>query len=164
MECTLDFVALERVVKSGLLFLGANALAHLCLRNRPEAWIDGRPRRTPVHDDELLAQVRKQTAQLLSFGYRRACALLNRQQTAGDLSRVKHKRVYRVKACAMACCCQKHPEANNRVTCIRARSRSLSSDQCWCPDGFETKCNYGPTVTAIFAKDGCDREMPIEAV
>ena len=85
--------------------------------------------------------------------------MINRQHSADDLSRVKHKRVYRLKARAMACC-QKHPEANNRVTWIKARSRSLSSDQRWCSDGFETKCDYGQTITATFAKDGCDREIP----
>ena len=77
----------------------ALARSHICsLRSRPEAWIDGRTGRTPVHDEQLLAQVREHIAQLPSYGYRRACALLNRQRTASDLSRVNHKRVYRLMA------------------------------------------------------------------
>ena len=34
-----------------------------------------------------------------------------------------------------------------------------SSDQRWCSDGFEIKCDSGQTVTATFAKDCCDREI-----
>jgi putative transposase len=34
-----------------------------------------------------------------------------------------------------------------------------SSDQRWCFDGFEIKCDSGETVTATFAKDCCDREI-----
>jgi putative transposase len=34
-----------------------------------------------------------------------------------------------------------------------------TSDQRWCSDGFEIKCDSGETVTATFAKDCCDREI-----
>ena len=77
----------------------ALARSHICnLRTRPDTWLDRRTGRTPVHDEALLAQVREHIAQLPSYGYRRACALLNRQRTASDLSRVNHKRVYRLMA------------------------------------------------------------------
>jgi hypothetical protein len=33
------------------------------------------------------------------------------------------------------------------------------SDQRWCSDGFEIKCDSGQTVTATFAKDCCDHEI-----
>ena len=34
-----------------------------------------------------------------------------------------------------------------------------SSEQRWCSDGFEIKCDSGQTVTAAFTKDCCDREI-----
>jgi len=33
------------------------------------------------------------------------------------------------------------------------------SDQRWCSDGFEIKCDSGEIVTTTFAKDCCDQEI-----
>ena len=52
------------------------------LRNRPALWVDGRTERTPHGDDQLLADIREQITELPSYGYRRACALVNRQRTS----------------------------------------------------------------------------------
>ena len=48
------------------------------LRSRPASWVDGRTERTPGGDDQLLADIREQITELPSYGYRRACALVNR--------------------------------------------------------------------------------------
>ena len=67
---------------------------------RDEAWTDGRRHRKPCGDAELLAELRQEIAELPSYGYRRACALVNRQRAARGAPRVNAKRVYRVMAAA----------------------------------------------------------------
>ena len=52
------------------------------LSRRDDSWTDGRRRRTPKGDAQLLAELRQEIAQLPSYGYRRACALVNRQRSA----------------------------------------------------------------------------------
>ena len=46
----------------------------------------------------MLAELRQEIAELPSYGYRRACALVNRQRSAKDDVQVNAKRVYRVMA------------------------------------------------------------------
>ena len=70
------------------------------LLGRDEDWTDGRSHRTPTDDAGLLAELRQEIAQLPSYGYRRACALVNRQRAAQGAPKVNAKRVYRVMAAA----------------------------------------------------------------
>ena len=126
------------------------------LTSRPSSWLDGRTRRTPQDDSELLAEIREQIAELPSYGYRRACALVNRQRPAAR--RVNPKRVYRV----MAGNGLLLPKAPKRAHSSRPHHGTVAvatSDIRWCSDGFEIKCDSGETVTATFAKDCCDREI-----
>ena len=58
------------------------------LLGRDDGWTDGRSHRTPSDDEELLDELRQAIAQLPSYGYRRACALVNRQRTARDAPRL----------------------------------------------------------------------------
>lgn len=46
------------------------------LLRRSDAWVDGRKHRTPSDDASLLAELKLQIADLPSYGYRRACALV----------------------------------------------------------------------------------------
>jgi len=55
----------------------ARSNVHL-LRARLSSWADGRTQRTPAGDEQLLADIRAQITELPSYGYRRACALVNR--------------------------------------------------------------------------------------
>ena len=64
----------------GLLGL-ARSNVH-ALRGRPVSWVDGRTQRTPRDDEQLLSEIREQTTDLPSYGYRRACALVNRQRAS----------------------------------------------------------------------------------
>ena len=66
--------------------------------NRPQSWVDGRTQRTPGTDEQLLAEIREQIAALPSYGYRRACALVNRERAKVGAARVNPKRTYRVMA------------------------------------------------------------------
>ena len=125
--------------------------------SRPSSWVDGRTQRTPLGDSELLAEIREQITELPSYGYRRACALVNRQRSAGT-PRVNPKRAYRV----MAGNSLLLPKAPKRPHSSRPHNGTVAvaaSNTRWCSDGFEIKCDSGQTVTATFAKDCCDREI-----
>lgn len=128
------------------------------LHHRDETWRDGRTCRTPATDAQLLDEIREQIAELPSYGYRRACALVNRQRSQGDAARVNPKRAYRVMAQAGLLL----PKAPRRRQSSRPHDGVVAvdrSDLRWCSDGFEIKCDSGETVTATFAKDCCDREV-----
>lgn len=128
------------------------------LKHRPASWSDGRKRRTPISDGQLLIELREHIAELPSYGYRRACALVNRSRQAEDKPRVNPKRAYRV----MAAHGLLLPRAPRRRQSSRPHEGTVAvqaSDLRWCSDGFEIKCDSGETVTATFAKDCCDREI-----
>ncbi len=128
------------------------------LLGRGEDWTDGRSDRTPSDDAGLLAELRQEIADLPSYGYRRACALVNRQRTARGAPRVNAKRVYRVMAQA-ALLLPKAPRRRQSARTHEGRIAVSRSDLRWCSDGLEIKCDSGQTVTATFAKDCCDREV-----
>jgi hypothetical protein len=73
----------------------ARSNIHIHLR-RSASWLDGRTGPTPIGDEQLLSDIREQITDLPSYGYRRACALLNRHRASGDAARVSPKRVDRV--------------------------------------------------------------------
>ena len=126
--------------------------------HRSEDGRDARKGRTPASDAQLLAQIREQIADLPSYGYRRACALVNRQRSAQGEERVNPKRAYRVMAQAGLLL----PKAPRRRHSSRKHEGSVAvgrSDLRWCSDGLEIKCDSGETVTATFTKDCCDREV-----
>ncbi|MDB5742962.1 MAG: Integrase catalytic region [Polaromonas sp.] len=126
---------------------------------RAPDWCDGRRARAQAADFELLAELRKHVLELLSYGYRRACALLNRQRMASGLPRVNHKRVYRLMA-GNGLLLPKAPRRRQSSRLHTGKVAANASDQRWCSDGFEIKCDSGQTVTATFAKDCCDRRHP----
>jgi transposase InsO family protein len=128
------------------------------LKHRPASWSDGRTGRTPATDAQLVIDIREQIAELPSYGYRRACTLVNRARRLSDRPHVNPKRVYRV----MANNALLLPRAPRRGQSSRPHEGTVSvlaSDLRWCSDGFEIKCDSGQTVTATFAKDCCDREI-----
>jgi putative transposase len=135
------------------------ARSHIhALKHRPASWVDGRKRRTPACDEQLLIDIREHIGALPSYGYRRACALVNRERMRNDRPRVNPKRVYRV----MAANGLLLPRAPRRRHSSRPHDGTVAvqtSDLRWCSDGFEIKCDSGETVTATFAKDCCDREI-----
>jgi putative transposase len=125
---------------------------------RAPAWRDGRRARVQPADAELLAELRHYVLELPSYGYRRACALLNRQRMASGLPRVNHKRAYRLMA-GSGLLLPKAPLRRQSSRLHTGKVAVNASDQRWCSDGFEIKCGSGQTVTATFAKDCCDREI-----
>ena len=135
----------------------ARSNVHL-LRARLPSWTDGRTQRTPAGDEQLLADIRAQITELPSYGYRRACALVNRHRASVATPRVNAKRVYRVMA-ASGLLLPKAPRRPQSSRRHDGRVMVQTSDTRWCSDGFEIKCDSGETVTATFAKDCCDREI-----
>lgn len=61
-------------------------------------WQGGRSGRMPAQDEALLADLRRHIADLPSYGYRRAGALLNRERRSQGQGAFNHKRIYRVMA------------------------------------------------------------------
>ncbi len=128
------------------------------MRLRSGVWIDRRTQRQPRDDAQLLVEIRQQITELPSYGYRRACALVNRQRRTSGAAAVNAKRVYRVMAGAALLL----PKAPRRPQSSRRHDGKVAvaqSDRRWCSDGFEIQCDSGETVTATFAKDCCDREI-----
>lgn len=124
--------------------------------HRPGDWQDGRNGRTPAQDGALLADLRRHIAELPSYGYRRAGALLNRERRSQGQAALNHKRIYRVMSQHQLLL----PKAPKRRHSSRAHDGQVSvpmSNIRWCSDGFEIKCDSGETVTTTFAKDCCDR-------
>ncbi len=129
------------------------------LHARPESWGDARTRRTePASDAILLDEIKAQITELPTYGYRRACALVNRQRAEAGAQRVNAKRVYRVMA-AHALLLPKAPRRRDSGRPHEGKVAVAHSDMRWCSDGFEIKCDSGQTVTATFTKDCCDREI-----
>lgn len=135
------------------------ARSHIqALKDRPSSWVDGRKNRKPATDALLLHEIKQHIAELPSYGYRRACALVNRGRAAAGADRVNPKRAYRV----MAAHGLLLPKAPRRRLSSRPHDGVVAvrrSDMRWCSAGFEIKCDSGETVTATFAKDCCDREI-----
>lgn len=86
----ISLVARQEGVAASLLFTWRRLDA--------ENWQDGRKGRTPANDETLLANIRRQIAQLPTYGYRRTAALLNRDRRSQGQAPLNHKRIYRLMA------------------------------------------------------------------
>ena len=107
---------------------------------RGPAWRDGRRGRVQATDAQLLAELCEHIAALPSYGYRRAGALLSRQRLASGLPRVNHKRVYRLMA-NNGLLLPKAPRRRQSSRLHMGKVGVNASDQRWCSDGFEIKCD-----------------------
>jgi putative transposase len=137
------------------------ARSHIAnLTTRSADWTDGRTARIsdPAADLKLVDAAKAEIGDLLTYGYRRAGALVNRRRTAAGLAAFNHKRFYRVmKAHALLL-----PKAPKRVVSARVHDGEVAvkeSNRRWCSDGFEIGCDTGEVVTGVFLKDCCDREI-----
>lgn len=126
--------------------------------SRAETWCDGRKRSAQAADADLAALIHSLLQELPTYGYRRVCALVNRDRLACGEPRVNPKRIYRV----MANSAMLLPRAPRKRQSSRQHKGKVMvgrSNLRWCSDGFEIKCDSGQTVTATFLKDCCDREI-----
>jgi putative transposase len=105
----------------------------------------------------LVQEIQQAVAGLPSYGYRRAWALLRREREARGALPVNRKRVYRVMR-EHGLLLARGPRWPQRPRRHDGRVSVDGSDQRWCSDGFEFRCDNGEPVRGTFALDCCDRE------
>jgi len=108
-------------------------------------------------DAEILAAIRTLTDDRPTYGYRRIWALINRQRDNAGLSRLNHKRIYRLMS-QNGLLLQRYTDKppgrahDGQIITIRPNLR-------WTSDGFEIACWNGQSVRVAFTLDTCDREV-----
>ena len=116
-----------------------------------------RGRYQKTEDAGILASIRALTDDRPTYGYRRIWALLNRERQSAGLSRLNHKRIYRLMSqngLLLQRYTGKPPGRahDGQIITIRPNLR-------WTSDGFEIACWNGQSVRVAFALDTCDREV-----
>ncbi|EIF0795090.1 IS3 family transposase [Escherichia coli] len=133
----------------------SRAQLHVILR-RTDDWKDGR-RSRHSDDTDVLLRIHHVIGELPTYGYRRVWALLRRQAELDGMPAINAKRVYRIM--------RQNALLLERKTAVPPSKRAHTgkvavkeSNQRWCSDGFEFRCNNGEKLRVTFALDCCDRE------
>ncbi|WP_260838222.1 IS3 family transposase [Escherichia coli] len=139
----------------------SRAQLHVILR-RTDDWKDGRRSRHSDNTDVLL-RIHHVIGELPTYGYRRVWALLRRQAELDGMPAINAKRVYRIM--------RQNALLLERKTAVPPSKRAHTgkvavkeSNQRWCSDGFEFRCDNGEKLRVTFALDCCDREALYWAV
>ncbi|RZZ04595.1 IS3 family transposase [Escherichia coli] len=133
----------------------SRAQLHVILR-RTDDWKDGR-RSRHTDDTDVLRRIHHVIGELPTYGYRRVWALLRRQAELDGMPAINAKRVYRIM--------RQNALLLERKTAVPPSKRAHTgrvavkeSNQRWCSDGFEFRCDNGEKLRVTFALDCCDRE------
>ncbi|HCX3970398.1 TPA: IS3 family transposase [Escherichia coli] len=133
----------------------SRAQLHVILR-RTDDWMDGRRSRR-TDDTDVLLRIHHVIGELPTYGYRRVWALLRRQAELDGMPAINAKRVYRIM--------RQNALLLERKTAVPPSKRAHTgkvavkeSNQRWCSDGFEFRCDNGEKLRVTFALDCCDRE------
>ncbi|HCF6466061.1 IS3 family transposase [Klebsiella oxytoca] len=133
----------------------SRAQLHVILR-RTDDWKDGR-RSRHTDDTDVLRRIHHVIGELPTYGYRRVWALLRRQTELDGMPAINAKRVYRIM--------RQNALLLERKTAVPPSKRAHTgkvavkeSNQRWCSDGFEFRCDNGEKLRVTFALDCCDRE------
>lgn len=133
----------------------SRAQLHVILR-RTDDWKDGR-RSRHSDDTDVLLRIHHVIGELPTYGYRRVWALLRRQAELDGMPAINAKRVYRIM--------RQNALLLERKTAVPTSKRAHTgkvavkeSNQRWCSDGFEFRCDNGEKLRVTFALDCCDRE------
>jgi transposase InsO family protein len=156
MDCALALIAGGRAVKQVCDVLGvarSNVAARLA---RPATWRDGRSARK-TDDVGLVEEIRLAVADLPSYGYRRVWGMLRREREDRGSVPVNAKRVYRVMR-VHGLLLQRRPSSPRPQRRHDGKVAAAKSNQRWCSDGFEFRCENGEPLRVTFALDCCDRE------
>ncbi|MDN0681983.1 IS3 family transposase [Escherichia coli] len=139
----------------------SRAQLHVILR-RTDDWMDGR-RSRHTDDTDVLLRIHHVIGELPTYGYRRVWALLRRQAELDGMPAINAKRVYRIM--------RQNALLLERKTAVPPSKRAHTgkvavkeSNQRWCSDGFEFRCDNGEKLRVTFALDCCDREALYWAV
>ncbi|EFA7717774.1 IS3 family transposase [Escherichia coli] len=133
----------------------SRAQLHVILR-RTDDWKDGR-RSRHSDDTDVLLRIHHVIGELPTYSYRRVWALLRRQAELDGMPAINAKRVYRIM--------RQNALLLERKTAVPPSKRAHTgkvavkeSNQRWCSDGFEFRCDNGEKLRVTFALDCCDRE------
>ncbi|EHJ7913078.1 IS3 family transposase [Escherichia coli] len=133
----------------------SRAQLHVILR-RTDDWKDGR-RSRHSDDTDVLLRIHHVIGELPTYGYRRVWALLRRQAELDGMPAINAKRVYRIM--------RQNALLLERKTAVPPSKRAHTgkvavkeSNQRWCSDGFEFRCDNGEKLRVTFALDCCNRE------
>lgn len=105
----------------------------------------------------MLERIHGVIGELPTYGYRRVWALLRRQSETLELAVVNAKRVYRI-MCQHALLLGRKPRVPPSARAHTGKVAVAESNQRWCSDGFEFRCDNGEKLRVTFALDCCDRE------
>ncbi|WP_089518779.1 IS3 family transposase [Escherichia coli] len=133
----------------------SRAQLHVVLR-RTDDWMDGR-RSRHTDDTDVLLRIHHVIGELPTYGYRRVWALLRRQAELDGMPAINAKRVYRIMR-QNALLLERKPAVPPSKRAHTGRVAVKESNQRWCSDGFEFRCDNGEKLRVTFALDCCDRE------
>ncbi|WP_377287035.1 IS3 family transposase [Raoultella ornithinolytica] len=133
----------------------SRAQLHVILR-RTDDWKDGR-RSRHTDDTDVLRRIHHVIGELPTYGYRRVWALLRRQTEPDGMPASNAKRVYRIMR-QNALLLERKPAVPPSKRAHTGRVAVKESNQRWCSDGFEFRCDNGEKLRVTFALDCCDRE------
>ncbi|HAV9790344.1 TPA: IS3 family transposase [Escherichia coli] len=133
----------------------SRAQLHVILR-RTDDWKDGR-RSRHTDDTDVLRRIHHVIGELPTYGYRRVWALLRRQTELDGMPAINAKRVYRIMR-QNALLLERKPAVPPSKRAHTGRVAVKESNQRWCSDGFEFRCDNGEKLRVTFALDCCDRE------
>ena len=156
MDCALAIIAGGRPVKQVCEVLGvarSNMTAKLA---RPTDWRDGRAARR-TNDAGLVEEIQHIIAHLPSWGYRRVWGKLRNERENQGAAPVNVKRVYRVMR-VHGLLLERRPMPPRPQRRHEGKVAVAKSNQRWCSDGFEFRCDNGEPLRVTFALDCCDRE------
>ncbi|MDO1694659.1 IS3 family transposase [Escherichia coli] len=133
----------------------SRAQLHVILR-RTDDWMDGR-RSRHTDDTDVLLRIHHVIGELPTYGYRRVWTLLRRQAELDGMPAINAKRVYRIMR-QNALLLERKPAVPPSKRAHTGRVAVKESNQRWCSDGFEFRCDNGEKLRVTFALDCCDRE------
>ncbi|HBV3265940.1 TPA: IS3 family transposase [Escherichia coli] len=133
----------------------SRAQLHVILR-RTDDWMDGR-RSRHTDDTDVLLRIHHVIGELPTYGYRRVWTLLRRQAELDGMPAINAKRVYRTMR-QNALLLERKPAVPPSKRAHTGRVAVKESNQRWCSDGFEFRCDNGEKLRVTFALDCCDRE------
>jgi len=156
MDSARAIVAGGRAVKLVCEVLGvsrSNVSAQLA---RPADWQDGRKSRQ-TDDAPVVEEIRRVIGNLPSYGYRRVWGMLREERQAIGLQVFNAKRIYRVMS-THGLLMERRPAPPRPQRRHDGKVAVARSNQRWCSDGFEFRCDNGEPLRVTFALDCCDRE------
>lgn len=126
------------------------------LAKRKNDWKDERGRR-PQDDNDALARIHNVIDKLPTYGYRSVWAILRRQSENEGIAMINAKRVYRVMK-QSTLLLELKPAIPLSKRAHTEKVEVNKSNQRWCSDGFEFRCDNGEKLRTTFALDCCDPE------